>query len=47
MIKVAKCSDEYLERRLQSIEKRGGVVISVTWRSVPYSEYTVVYREAV
>lgn len=45
MIKVAKFSDEYLECRLQNIEKKGGVVISVTWRGVPYSEYTVVYRE--
>ena len=44
VIQVFECIESLLECRLQELEDEGSEIISVTWRSVPYSKYAVIYR---
>lgn len=44
MIKIYECDHQYLETRLNQLSDKGYTIISVTWRGVPHSKYTVVYH---
>ena len=45
MIKVAESGHEQLGSILNNITKRGCEIISVSWRGVPHSRYTIIFED--